>query len=59
MITQQKIYIIERKGEIIKDEIIYGEGVFHRIKIISYKGEIYWLNKHNGIAVECFKIGRE
>lgn len=59
MITQQKIYIIERKGKIIKDEIIYGEGLFHRIKIVNYKGDIYWINKHNGVVVECFKIGRE
>ncbi len=59
MITQQKIYIIERKGKVIKDEIIYGEGLFHRIKIVNYKGDIYWINKHNGVVVECFKIGRE
>lgn len=51
-------YIIERKGKIIKDEMIYGEGMFHRIKIINYNNEIYWINKHNGIIIECEKIGR-
>lgn len=51
-------YIIERKGHIIKDEIIYGEGIFHRIKIINYDNDIYWINKHNGIIIECEKIGR-
>lgn len=52
-------YIIERKGTIIKDEMIYGEGIFHRIKIIEYKNNIYWLNKHNGVIIECFKIGEK
>ena len=51
-------YIIERKGKIIKDEMIYGEGMFHRIKIIDYKNNIYWINKNNGVVIECEKIGR-
>lgn len=51
-------YIIERKGKIIKDEMIYGDGLFHRIKIINYNNELYWINKHNGIVIECEKIGR-
>lgn len=51
-------YIIERKGKIIKDEMIYGEGMFHRIKIINYKNNLYWINKKNGIVIECEKIGR-
>ena len=33
-------YIIERKGKIIKDEMIYGEGMFHRIKIINNKDNL-------------------
>ena len=52
------VYIIERKGKIIKDEMIYGEGMFHRIKIINYKDNLYWVNKNNGIVMECKKIGR-
>lgn len=51
-------YIIERKGKTIKDEMIYGEGLFHRIKIVNYNNDIYWINKHNGIFIECEKIGR-
>ena len=51
-------YIIERKGKIIKDEMIYGEGMFHRIKIINYQNNLYWINKKNGIVVEYEKIGR-
>lgn len=51
-------YIIERKGKIIKDEMIYGEGMFHRIKIINYQNNLYWINKNNGIIMECKKIGR-
>lgn len=51
-------YIIERKGKTIKDEMIYGEGLFHRIKIINYNNDIYWINKHNGLIIECEKIGR-
>lgn len=51
-------YIIERKGKIIKDEMIYGEGMFHRIKIINYKDNLYWINKKNGLLIECEKIGR-
>lgn len=51
-------YIIERKGKIIKDEMIYGEGMFHRIKIINYKNNLYWINKKNGIVIEFEKIGR-
>lgn len=51
-------YVIERKGKIIKDEMIYGEGLFHRIKVINYNNDIYWINKHNGIIIECEKIGR-
>ena len=51
-------YIIERKGKIVKDEMIYGEGMFHRIKIINYKNNLYWINKKNGIVIECEKIGR-
>ena len=52
------VYIIERKGKIIKDEMIYGEGMFHRIKIINYKNNLYWINKKNGIVIEFEKIGR-
>lgn len=52
-------YIVERKGKIIKDEMIYGEGLFHRIKIIAYEGNIFWINKHNGITKECCIIGKE
>lgn len=51
-------YIIDRKGIVIKDEMIYGEGLFHRIKIVNYKNDLYWINKHNGIIKECVKIGR-
>ena len=51
-------YIIERKGKIIKDEMIYGEGMFHRIKIINYKDNLYWINKNTGLVMECEKIGR-
>lgn len=51
-------YIIDRKGKIIKDEMIYGEGMFHRIKIINYKNNLYWINKKNGIVIEFEKIGR-
>lgn len=51
-------YIIERKGKIIKDEMIYGEGMFHRIKIINYQNNLYWINKNNGVIMECEKIGR-
>jgi hypothetical protein len=51
-------YIVERKGKIIKDEMIYGEGMFHRIKIINYQNNLYWINKKNGIVVEYEKIGR-
>ena len=50
------VYIIERKGKIIKDEMIYGEGLFHRIKLIEYKGNIYWINKHNGIVIDFYKV---
>ena len=51
-------YIVERKGKIIRDEMIYGEGMFHRIKIINYQNNLYWINKKNGIVVEYEKIGR-
>lgn len=56
---KNKSYIIERKGKLIKEELIYGEGLFHRIKIIEYENDIYWLNKQNGLIIECFKIGRK
>ena len=52
-------YVIERKGKIVKDEMIYGEGIFHRIKIINYDGILYWINKQNGIVIDCCAIGRE
>ena len=58
MNTKTHPYVIERKGKVIKDEMIYGEGIFHRIKIINYNGFLYWINKQNGIVIECCVIGR-
>ena len=59
MINLTSAYIIERKGKIIKEEMIYGEGLFHTIKLIAYQGKIYWLNKHNGVIMECIYCGNE
>ena len=52
-------YVIERKGRVIKDEMIYGEGIFHRIKIIAYEGNIFWINKQNGFTIDCCIVGKE
>ena len=49
--------IIERKGNIIKDETIYNEGQFIRIKLIEYNGKIYWVKKINGKIEEFNEIG--
>ena len=49
--------IIERKGNIIKDETIYNEGQFIRIKLIEYNGKIYWVKKINGKIEEFKEIG--
>ena len=51
------ILIIERKGNIIKDETIYNEGQFIRIKLIEYNGKIYWVKKINGKIEEFKEIG--
>ena len=49
--------IIERKGNIIKDETIYNEGQFIRIKLMEYNGNIYWVKKINGKIEEFKEIG--
>ena len=49
--------IIERKGNIIKDETIYNEGQFIRIKLIEYNKKIYWVKKINGKIEEFKEIG--
>ena len=51
------IFIIERKGENIKDEKIYNEGQFVRIKLIKYKSKIYWIKKINGIIEDFQEVG--
>lgn len=51
------IFIIERKGEKIKDEKIYNEGQFVRIKLIKYKSKIYWIKKINGIIEDFQEVG--
>lgn len=46
--TDNQIFIIERKGTYIEDESIYNEGQFVRIKLIKYNNKIYWIKKING-----------
>ena len=51
------IFVIERKGNIIEDEMIYNEGQFIRIKLIEYNNKIYWIKKINGKIEEFKEIG--
>lgn len=48
------VFVIERKGNKIEDEMIYNEGQFIRIKLIEFNNKIYWIKKING-RIEKFK----
>jgi len=60
--TDNQIFIIERKGNTLEDESIYNEGQFVRIKLIEYENKIYWIKKINGRVInfkEVCSIGTE
>ncbi len=50
-------FIIEKKGNKIKDELIYNEGQFIRIKLIEFNNKIYWIKKVNGIIKDFMEVG--
>ena len=55
--SNNNIFVIERKGNIIEDEMIYNEGQFVRIKLIEYNKKIYWIKKINGKIENCREVG--
>ena len=55
-ITDNQIFIIERKGDCLEDEIIYNEGQFVRIKLIKYENKIYWIKKINGKIIKFREV---
>lgn len=54
--TDNQIFIIERKGKYLEDETIYNEGQFVRIKLIEYEGKIYWIKKINGKVIKFREV---
>lgn len=54
--TDNQIFIIERKGNTLEDESIYNEGQFVRIKLIKYENKIYWIKKINGRVIKFREV---
>ena len=51
------VFVIERKGNKIEDEMIYNEGQFIRIKLIEFNNKIYWIKKINGKIEKFREVG--
>lgn len=51
------VFVIERKGNKIEDEMIYNEGQFIRIKLIEFNNKIYWIKKINGKIEKFMEVG--
>lgn len=51
------VFVVERKGNKIEDEIIYNEGQFIRIKLVEFNNKIYWIKKINGRIEKFRKVG--
>ena len=56
-INNVNVFIIERKGNKIEDEMIYNEGQFIRIKLIEFNNKIYWIKKINGRIEKFREVG--
>lgn len=56
-INNTNVFVIERKGNKIEDEMIYNEGQFIRIKLIEFNNKIYWIKKINGRIEKFRKVG--
>jgi hypothetical protein len=56
-INNINVFVIERKGNKIEDEIIYNEGQFIRIKLIEFNNKIYWIKKINGRIKKFKEVG--
>ena len=51
------VFVIERKGNKIEDEMIYNEVQFIRIKLIEFNNKIYWIKKINGRIEKFREVG--
>lgn len=49
-------FIICKKGERIKDEMIYNEGQFVRIILSKFNNKIYWIKKINGSIIDFMEV---
>lgn len=49
-------FIICKKGERIKDEMIYNEGQFVRIILTKFNNKIYWIKKINGSIIDFMEV---
>lgn len=49
-------FIVCRKGEKIKDEMIYNEGQFVRIILTKFNNKIYWIKKINGSIIDFMEV---
>lgn len=56
-INNINVFVIERKGNKIEDEMIYNEGQFIRIKLIEFNNKIYWIKKINGKIEKFREVG--
>ncbi len=56
-INNANVFVIERKGNKIEDEMIYNEGQFIRIKLIEFNNKIYWIKKINGRIEKFREVG--
>lgn len=56
-INNINVFVIERKGNEIEDEMIYNEGQFIRIKLIEFNNKIYWIKKINGKIEKFREVG--
>lgn len=57
-INNINVFVIERKGNKIEDEMIYNEGQFIRIKLIEFNNKIYWIKKINGRIEKFREVGK-
>lgn len=46
-------------GEFIRDIEYDNDDGCHRIRIISYDGDIFYDHMHNGNVIDCIKIGTD
>lgn len=57
-INNVNVFVVERKGNKIEDEMIYNEGQFIRIKLIEFNNKIYWIKKINGRIEKFMEVGK-